>query len=288
MTRIMAHSIVILALAATASRAQSVDFEGLSEGFYPADVEIDGVRFFDSFALPGDPGTSWAADIATGVWNVYFKVLDYVQDTQFNVNGYSGTPDIVAFTAIKSFKVSPPEPARYVGLSVLYRVMEDGRDYTLNRMWLEAYRDGEKVGQTEPIAPANVLFDTGRSTSGASRLVFSGVEFDTIQFLVSGPTNLGTILGGIDNVTFDPPAIVCEDVRKLTSRCRNGRIKARLKLRGGDYDGEPIVYRVDNALFDAAVSGKKAKIKHPAAPGARNIGIVSPTGCVEPQDVICQ
>lgn len=271
----------------SAVRAQSVDFESLSEGFLASDITISGVRFFEGIGLPGDPPGIWAADAASGVWDVYFKVLDFVQGTQLNLSAYSRSPDIVAFAVIRSLKIAPPEPTDYVSLSVLYRVFEDNRNYALNTMKLEAYRDGRKVGESDEVHPDNVLFDTGRSTSGASRLELSGVEFDMIQLQVRGPTNLGTILGGIDNVRFDRPAIPCGDVKKLTARCKPGRIKARLKLRGFDHDGDMVRYRIDRDLFEARVKGNKARIKHAVDPGTYNLGIVEPMGCVAAVDVAC-
>lgn len=196
----------LCALVAPFAGAQSTGFESLDEGFYGTELTLDGLTFFgawDGFFPPED-GT-WAVDDGTGVWAKNPAMLDFVDGNLLNVNGYSNGADGYAFFRTKALNITAGGVRTSGSLSVAYVVSSRDGDYSNNTITLQALLDDDVVASTSTLADNELGQSSGGTfTFGASRLEIDGVAFDALRMTVTGPTNDGTILGGIDNVVLVP------------------------------------------------------------------------------------
>lgn len=190
----------VVALSASGALAQSTDFEGLSEDFYGQTFTHDGITFQNAFS-DGDQ-RSFSIDDATQVFQDW-NATGWADGNVLGMGAYSGGPGNIAFSAIDHFEMTTGSIESFAEFTFIY-ILNDGRnDFSQNTMTLEAVLGGSVV-HSEDYIPGNEIFDSGRSTYGATRFSLSGVDFDTVRLTMDGPANLGRVVGVFDNVTFVP------------------------------------------------------------------------------------
>ena len=181
--------------------AQSVaDFESLAEGFYGDTIEVGGITFFEPDDRLSPPGSQiWAIDDGTGVWEINPAMLDFIQGKTLQINGYSGGPNGYAFLRAGSMRMTTGQIETEASLNVNFVVDDINGSYSSNMLTLQALLGGSLVA-TDRIQ-LDVVLGMARSFNfGAATLSISGVEFDELRLVSSGPYQNGAWQGGIDNV----------------------------------------------------------------------------------------
>jgi hypothetical protein len=190
-------------LAGAPAMAQSVaDFESLDEGFHGDTIEVGGITFFEPDDRLSPPGSQvWAIDDGTGVWAINPGMLPFIQGKTLQINGYSGGPNGYAFLRAGSMRMTTGQVETAASLNVNFVVDDINGSYSSNTLTLEAILGGSVVA-TDAVR-LDVVLGMARSFNfGAATLSISGVEFDELRLVSSGPYQLGAWQGGIDNVVI--------------------------------------------------------------------------------------
>lgn len=80
--------------------------------------------------------------------------------------------------------------------------------------------------------------------------------------------------------------ISCDDVRKLTGRCRNGTLKSKVVFQDESHDGQQVTIEVDGTPHVLDVSGRRARLRLRNQSGSHEVCLTDPD-CGLCRDVEC-
>lgn len=174
--------VAMLAGLASGVAAETTGFDGLGEDFYGDTFTHDGITFQYAFSS-GEPRT-FSIDDATDLWTDW-GVTEWAEGNVLGMGAYSNGSDGVAFSAISSIEMTTGAVVNSAEFTFLYILDDGNNDYAQNTMTLEAILNGSVV-HSELYTPGNEIYDSGRSTYGATRFSLGGVDFDTLRLSVDG------------------------------------------------------------------------------------------------------
>ncbi len=88
--------------------------------------------------------------------------------------------------------------------------------------------------------------------------------------------------------TNDGGGVPCDAVRRLRAKCSDtGKLKAIVKLRDAEYDGERVLLQLDVVPWPITVQRRKAVLKVPGVHGPHTISLARPGQCEAPVEVNC-
>ncbi len=142
---------------------------------------------------------------------------------------------------------------------------------------------GVPVGYTpgEQTVPFDITFDINLSRSDARVLRYFQEQLNGGRVFIYINSLADTSMGGGQSefptlymkesteqgaaparleLSFNEP-IPCEDVKKLTARCRDGTLKSKVVLTDETHDGQPVTIEVNGAPYDLTISGRRASLK---------------------------
>lgn len=175
------------ALAATAN------FDSFSEGFSGTTITDDGIKFFD---------LDQRLSSALVPYNFYIESTEENLGSLFSppnyltAGGFAEGSDF-AFGRFGSARIGTGKVERSASLDIFSQLFSPSS----NTLTLEAFLNGKPVASTSA-ALAN--FEVS-GTSSVLTLAISGVEFDELRLVASGPDDDGVAFIGIDNVRISVP-----------------------------------------------------------------------------------
>jgi len=187
---IFAVSLCLVLASPAAADTLLANFESFSEGFYPPPIFTDGAITFSDLdrRIPGEVGPlGFSIETTTSTeFGPLFSAPNYL-----NWGGVGPGEEGFSFTRFGSLRITfEQQPAASASLNVL-----SGFDAT-NVLTLNALRQGSIVGSTTIGFSSIVDWQT-------NTLSVSGVLFDELRLIASGPQHNGTVFMGIDNVRIE-------------------------------------------------------------------------------------
>lgn len=79
----------------------------------------------------------------------------------------------------------------------------------------------------------------------------------------------------------------CDDVLRLTTRCRNGRIRANVVMTDSSHSGATVTIEVDGVPHELTIAGSRATYSAAASAGSHTVELVVPDGCFPLRNVTC-
>lgn len=178
-------------------------FYEFSEGFVGDNITTEGITIhnLDDYTSTDDQLYIEEADTAS-LSTTYLTTFGYTPGTGYGF-GRFGSADI-AFDL---------ENATSINIDILHFTW-NYLYWKSNSLTLEAYLNGTLVGQN------TILFDFDSPSLETMRqtLSITGVPFDDLRLFASGPTNIGEVFIGIDNITIAvAPVEVSIDIKPYDS-----------------------------------------------------------------------
>ena len=183
--------LTLLALAVLQARvgAQTANFDGATEGFVGITYEENGIVLseVDTYLGSTNPGI-FAVEEGTGV---LAHLPGFSPPNVLGFNGYAPGPN-VGYARCGAFTITPPAPADHGSVHMTVRGfgLQSG-----NVISLEASLAGTVVATDSTALPQYM-------GPHSLTLVVSGVTFDQLRVVGSGPNNGGAFYGHVDGVHF--------------------------------------------------------------------------------------
>lgn len=175
--------------------AATANFDSFSEGFSGTSITDDGIKFFD-------------LDQRLSPELVPYKF--YIESTEENLGSLFSPPNYLtaggfaegsdfAFGRFGSARISTGKVERSASLDIFSQLFSPSK----NTLTLEALLNGKPVASS---SAALADFDiSGTSSLLQKTLAVSGVEFDELRLVASGPDDDGVAFIGVDNVRVGVP-----------------------------------------------------------------------------------
>ena len=198
MACLMASSVVVGSAGATVAT-----FDSLAEGDLGLSFTDSGMTFFNLDDRTGAGFVPFSCERADGI-------LSGSGFSPSNALGFgSWVPGSgAAFQQCGSFWISPGAVQTFASVDVFEWLSPAG-----NIISLEAYRNGVMVGSAGAVIPGNGLINHWT-------LSVSGVSFDTLRVVGSGPSDRGIFIGLVDNVLVIPAPASAVGLLSLLATCR--------------------------------------------------------------------
>ncbi len=194
----VAALLVCLALASPAAASSLIaNFDSLAEGAQSPIFTDGGITFSDlDIRLPGEVGpySFIIESTTTAVFGPLFSPPNYLKA---GLSFAPGLDEGFSLGRFGSMRITFEQPAVGASLNVL-----SGFDAT-NVLTLNALWQGSIVGSTTIGFSSIVDFQ-------ANTLSLSGVLFDELRLVASGPQQSGTVFIGVDNVRIETASTVSE------------------------------------------------------------------------------
>ena len=153
------------------------------------------------------------------------------------------------------------------------------------------YESGLQIfDTTDPLKPKRVgFFDTYPESNNMG---FNGM-WGVFPFFPSGTViasneGRGLFIFDVSQATGGGGEIPCEDVRKFVARCRNSKVKVKVKFTDKSHDGGSVAVTLDGGdEISMPIKRKKAKLKDCCHEGAVSVALVSPGECKDPIEADC-
>ncbi len=183
----IASALVAVGCLTTSAGAWMATFDSLTEGDLGLSFIDSGITFFDLDDGAGTPPVPFSCERAEGL----LSGPGFSAPNALGFGSWVPGPG-AALQQCSSFKFTTGSVQTFASVDVFEWLSPPG-----NTISLEAYAGGALVGSSSVVIPGNLLLNHWN-------LSVSGVAFDTLRLVGTGPGSLGTFIGLVDNVVVVP------------------------------------------------------------------------------------
>ncbi|RJP34438.1 MAG: hypothetical protein C4547_10950 [Phycisphaerales bacterium] len=231
----------------------------------PIDVDGDG-RFLVGYR---------AASIGNGVWRYHYAIQNYNSHRAAWRFQVPVPPDVrisnVGFHDVDSHTGDGEQGGEYSNEDWSVEVLPDAVVWKAVPYDEDVNANALRWGT---LYSFRIDADAAPGLSDASIGLFRPGVPDAVSVPVSAPGGVG--------------GIPCQAIRKLKGSCRpGGTVKAVVRFRTPDYEGQSVTLAVDGRPFQVTVEGKAARLHVCCYNGPTEIRLVLPYECEDPIEVNC-